>query len=347
MMELEPNEYYIYGSPLIEKITFLTIKASAEFSESSDVLLAAILAGKVDMTIKDLSLEQAFILQKRHTSHHPFFPTSMKWEYLVLNTDDPILSQKKIRQALLYGIDRKTILQEWLGGTVAPADTWFPPLHLATRAAEWFQYEYNPEKAKDILINAGWKMNQEGRLAKEGKVLTITLLTTSRNSLREQVLKAIAACWNELGIDVNIQLVEKKDLLDKVLPGRQFAGPTAVMIANEQAPDYNSYFSLHSSFVPTKENNQDGMNYAGYKSKEIDAWLDASENASTKTAYWDAMQKIQAILVQDLPCLPLYFYPMISSADEDLQNFKPSGSYSISSWNAAYWFWKTLKNHRK
>ena len=81
---LEKNEHYIYGSPLIEKITFLTIKDSAEYSTGSEVLFAAVLAGKVDVTLKDLTLEQALTLESRNTPHQPYFPPSMAWEHLVL-----------------------------------------------------------------------------------------------------------------------------------------------------------------------------------------------------------------------------------------------------------------------
>ncbi|MDD4663731.1 MAG: ABC transporter substrate-binding protein [Caldisericia bacterium] len=340
---LEQNEYFVYGPPLIEEITFLTIKDSAEFSHGSEVLFAAVLAGKVDVTLKDLTLEQALTLKSRNINHRSYFPPSMTWEHLILNTDDPILAQKKVREALLYGIDRKAIMLDIFTGQVSPANTWYPPLHPVTRNGAWVEFDYNPEKARNNFKEAGWNVDKDGWLSKNGKILSMTLITTKDNPLREKVQNAIADYWKQLGIQVTVQNEEKDFLFNRLLQNRLFSGPTAVMISIEQNPDYNSSICLHSQSIPSEQNHWTGMNYSAYHNPEVDAWLEASEQPNTKAEYYQYLLKIQITLIEELPCLPLYFYPLVSSAHEDLENFRPSGTSSLTVWNVANWYWKTLK----
>ncbi len=85
------------------------------------------------------------------------------------------------------------------------------------------------------------------------------------------------------------------------------------------------------------------MNYSSYHNPEVDAWLEASEQSHTKAEFDQYLLRIQMALVEELPCLPLYFHPLVSTAHEDLENFRPSGTSSLTVWNVANWYWKTLK----
>ena len=85
------------------------------------------------------------------------------------------------------------------------------------------------------------------------------------------------------------------------------------------------------------------MNYSAFHNPEVDTWLEASDHANTKSEYYDYLLMIQMTEVEELPRLPLFFYPSVSTAHEDLQNFRPSGTTSLAAWNVANWYWKTLE----
>ena len=72
---LEPNEYYLYGKPLLDNIIFRTI-------ESTDTLLASAIAGQVDMTLTGLTFDQAKQLEKQETDQLPVFTPSLTWEHV-------------------------------------------------------------------------------------------------------------------------------------------------------------------------------------------------------------------------------------------------------------------------
>ena len=106
-IQLEANENYIFGRPLLETITFRTIDATTS--------LAAAIAGNVDMTLTGLSFDQAMQLEKRESTQKPRLTPSLTWEHIDLNIDDPDLADKRVRQALLHAIE-SSIVDQFFGG---------------------------------------------------------------------------------------------------------------------------------------------------------------------------------------------------------------------------------------
>jgi peptide/nickel transport system substrate-binding protein len=150
---LEPNENYMYGKPLLDSFIFRTI-------ENTDTLLAAALAGNVDMTLSGLTFDQAIQLNKKtNIPQKAFFVPSLMWAHLDLNIDDPILSDIRVRKALLHGIDRQGISTQMFEGIQPVADSWLPPKHPAYNDKTIVKYAFDQKKAGELLDSAGWKLN--------------------------------------------------------------------------------------------------------------------------------------------------------------------------------------------
>ncbi len=84
------------------------------------------------------------------------------WEHIDINMDKPILKSKNVRKALLYGINRGDIVKYFFDNQLKVAHSWLPPKHPGYYP-KIKKYEYNPKKAVDLLIKAGWtKLNKNG-----------------------------------------------------------------------------------------------------------------------------------------------------------------------------------------
>jgi len=331
-IQLEANENYIFGKPLIETITFRTI-------ENTDTLLAAAIAGNVDMTLTGLSFDQAMQLEKRESTQKPRLTPSLTWEHIDLNIDNPDLADKRVRQALLHAIDRQSIVDQFFGGAQPVAHAWLPPRHYAYDDDSIVKYEFDKKKAGDLLDEAGWKLNAGGKREKDGKVLSITFMTTAQNKTREQVQAVVSSAWKEIGVDVITKNEQPTSFFNNTLRERQFKSPTACMYAWVMGPESNLYSIVNSTQIPTPANGFSGQNYTGFSDPIVDQiTLDNNKKLEKKEVY-AGLKKVQEILTRELPSLPLFYRVDVSSVDDALVNFKPQGTSSPITWNAPWWFW--------
>jgi len=331
-IQLEANENYIFGKPLIETITFRTI-------ENTDTLLAAAIAGNVDMTLTGLSFDQAMQLEKRESTQKPRLTPSLTWEHIDLNIDNPDLTDKRVRQALLHAIDRQSIVDQFFGGAQPVAHAWLPPRHYAYDDSTITKYEFDKKKAASLLDEAGWKLNANGKREKDGKVLTITFMTTAQNKTREQVQAVVSSAWKEIGIEVITKNEQATSFFTTTLRERKFEGPTAFMYAWVMGPESNLYSIVNSDQIPTPSNTFSGQNYTAFADSTVDQITKENMKKLDKKEVYEGLKKVQEILTRELPSLPLFYRVDVSSCDDAIVNFKPQGTSSPLTWNTPWWYW--------
>ena len=331
---LAPNEFYIYGKPLLDSITFRTI-------ENTDTLLAAAIAGNVDMTLTGLSFDQAKQLEKRKDiPEKAVFTPSLTWEHLDLNLDTPELSDVRVRKALLHGIDRQAIVEQFFGGAQPVAHAWLPPKHYAYNDAMITKYEYSKEKAAALLDEAGWKLNpKSGKREKDGKVFSITYMTTAQNKTREQVQAVVASGWKELGLEVVTKNEQATSFFGSTLRERKFKGPTAFMYAWIMGPDSNLYSIVNSKQTPTALNTWSGQNYTAFKDATVDKITLENQQKLSKQEVYDGLKIVQQILTRELPSLPMFYRVEVTTCHEAIMNYRPTGTSAPITWNTPWWYW--------
>jgi peptide/nickel transport system substrate-binding protein len=335
---LETNEHYLYGKPLIDNIIFRTI-------ENTDTLLAAAIAGQVDMTLTGLTFDQAKQLEKQAKDQIPVFTPSLTWEHCDLNCDNEFLSDPKVRQALLSSIDRQLITDQFFEGQQPVAHAWLPPKHPAFDDESITKWDYDIDKAIELFSEAGWNIEGEDKDAKmvneNGEQFTITFMTTSANKAREQVQAVISSGWEEnLKIKVNLKNEQATSFFTATLKERKFNGPSAAMYAWIMGPTSNLYSIVNSEQIPTEKNGWSGQNYTAYKNELVDELTSAILRMLDKQEIYNNLRLVQAELTRDIPSLPLFYRVDISSKHKNIANFKPTGTSSPITWNTAWWYWK-------
>lgn len=222
---------------------------------------------------------------------------SFGYTYLGYNLLNPLFSDKRVRQAITYAINKKEIIAGVLLGFGAPCTGPFPPESWAYNP-EAKDYEYNPEKAIQLLSEAGWKKNSEGLLQKNGKPFSFTVLVNQGNEARLKTAQIIKEQLKKLGIDMNIKVLEWQAMLHEFIHKKRFE---AVIMGWGLSRDPDIYDIWHSS--KTKEGE---FNFISYKNEEVDRLLiqgrQTFDIGKRKKIYY----KIHDILAEEQPTTFLY-----------------------------------------
>jgi peptide/nickel transport system substrate-binding protein len=147
-LEFTRNDNYFKGKPLIDKFVYRVMQA--------DVALAALQKGEIDL-LPGVPGKSVNDVKNNAKLRLITYPTYL-YNALMFNRTKPYLQDARISQAVLYAIDRKTYVDRILGGL---GDVWNSVIVQPDWVASNLnQYEYNPEKAKQLLKDAGWDPNR-------------------------------------------------------------------------------------------------------------------------------------------------------------------------------------------
>jgi peptide/nickel transport system substrate-binding protein len=293
--------------------------------ENTAALEANLLAGGLDMVAGELGLplDEALAFEKRHGGAFTvIYKPGLSYEHIDLNLDNPDLADRRVRQALLYAIDRQAISDQIFAGRDPVADSFVPPLDWMY-AKDVPRYPYDPEKAKALLEAAGWHaQNGEIRRKDDGRRLSFELATTSGNRTRELMEEVLQSQWRQIGVDIHLKNQPARVLFGETITKRQF---TMAMFAWTSAPEDLPRAELYSTEIPSPANNYSGQNHTGFKNPEADKLMDAIEielDRSKRAVLW---QQLQALYAGELPALPLYFRADAFILPKWLQGLTPTG----------------------
>lgn len=210
-VELVRNENYFEGKPFIDKIIYKVV--------NQDVAIGQLMAGELDhMPMKP---DQLDLLQGNKDLRIEEY-LDFGYQYMGINHDHPILKDQKVRQALMYGIDRQAMVESLLRGHGTVMNSHMPPVSWAYDAGSLQPYKYDPEKSKQLLAEVGWKeKNADGYLVKDGKVLEFTLRFPSGNKVREASAPLIQDDLKRIGVKINLEMMEFTTLSETVFDKRE------------------------------------------------------------------------------------------------------------------------------
>ena len=324
---LEPNETWYGEAPYFDRIVIRTI-------ENTAALEANLLSGSIDMIAGELGLtiDQGLAFAERHgDDYNVIFKPGLIYEHIDLNLDNPLLQDRRVRQALLYSLDREAMVEQLFQGKQPVANTNVSQL-------DWIYdegvrtYPYDPERAIALLEEAGYSELEDGvRQNAVGDKLSFEFMTTAGNRTRELVQQVLQSQWRDVGIEVVIRNEPARVYFGGTLSERKF---TAMgMFAWVSSPENVPRTILHSDHIPTAENNWAGQNYTGFSNSAIDALIEAAEVELDPDRRRELWRWIQAIYADELPVLPLYFRANTYVLPKWLDGVVPTGhQYGTSQW---------------
>jgi peptide/nickel transport system substrate-binding protein len=230
---------------------------------------------------------------------------SLGYTYIGYNLKNPLFQDRRVRRALTYAINREQIVQYVLYGLGVVATGPFPN-------QMWYwnpnvkPIPYDPQKARELLAEVGWKPNKNGILEKEGKPFRFTLITNSGNDTRRDVGVLVQRQLHEIGIDVTLELYEWSVFIKDFIDARHF---DACILGWGLSVDPDAYEIWHSSQI------EKGFNFTSYRNPEVDKLLVEGRREydirKRKQIYW----RIHELIADDQPYTFL-FVPLAISALE-------------------------------
>jgi peptide/nickel transport system substrate-binding protein len=304
----------------------------------TNTMEANLVSGTIDaISPLGLTFDQGIEIEKRiGDKFDVHFTEGLVWEHIDFNLDDPILKEKAVRQALAYGADRESISKELFAGKQPVAHGTEPP-RSPYHNPDVKKYPFDPAKAKQLLEEAGWKDNGKGVREKDGKRLTLQLMTTSGNKTREQVEVLLQSQWKEIGVDVQIKNEPAKVFFGETLRHRKY--PQMAMYAWTKDPVSLSDTLWRCDYIPSEKNSYQGQNQPGWCNKEAHQLMVDGSKELDDAKRAEMGKRFEAIYAEELPALPLYFRVNVSVTAHGLKNWKPTGTLQAVTWNAHQWAW--------
>ncbi|MBI5945139.1 MAG: peptide ABC transporter substrate-binding protein [Chloroflexi bacterium] len=314
---LAANEKYYLPKPFIEQVVFRYYPTSAS---AFDAYQQGQVLGISQLTNDVLPQALAEPTLSVHTSRLP------QLGLVFLNLNNPsaqFLQNEKIRQALLLGINRNTIVSHIMQGQAIIADGPILPGSWAYYN-EIQHYVYDPDAAMALLKDEGYVITAGGGdvRAKDGQPLTFVLVH-SDDTIHTQIAQTIQANWALIGVRIDLQSVTYDSLERDFLATRNYQAALAD-INTSRTPDPDPYLFWHQAEATG------GQNYSQWDSRTASEFIETARTQTDFESRARLYRNFQVIFTKEMPSLPLY-YPVYSyGVDAQVQGVQVAPMYDIS-----------------
>ena len=292
---LEANLDYYNPVPHIAKVVF-------KFFVAPEEMIAALNNNKIDAASYLAPEYYNEVIAPNSFNFHQLSLPQISGLFFNLNNDSLVVSSPNVRQALAYAIDKRTMVEEILPHQAQMIDGPILPNSFAFND-QINTYNYNPEKAKALLAEAGWELKTikdqagvEGTwLAKKEQILQIEI-TIPDNPQNLALAEKIKGYWETIGVKTTIKAVSGRDVQNSLAKTNSF---TVLLYSLFGSIDPDPYTFWHSS-------QRSALNIAGYGNKKVDKLLEdarVNNNIETRTAKY---KEFQILLTADAPAIFLY-----------------------------------------
>lgn len=324
------NDQYVLGRPKIDEI-------EVKFIADSNAIVVEMLSGAVDMTLgRAIALEQALSVQNGGAARAEATPFNLQRMYAqFINPRPAVLGDARLRQALLFAINRQEMIDNLEGGltvvpvSILPNDSQYPEVE-----ANVSRYPHDPLRAVQLLQDLGYVRGADGAYATAsgGKLGAIELRGITQDDHQLKLLFAIADYWQRLGIPADPVLIspqQNQDRADKAnRPGFALTGgPNSL----------GALPTMVSQQIPRAENNYVGNNSSGYSSPEYDALYQRYSTTIPRDERMRVLAQILEVFTRDLPFLPLYYRVEARVVGNRLSNLSPRTLDASPGWDVHLW----------
>jgi peptide/nickel transport system substrate-binding protein len=301
---LEANPDYHAGRPALDRLIYRVIPDTV-------VLLQELRAGGVDFIERPPLTEVGRL--KQTPGLKVLTTDNTSYTYFGFRQDIAPFDDIRVRRAFYHAIDIPAIVREVLQGYGTVSNGQFPPGSWAFDPSVK-PYAYDPNRAKALLAEAGWKPGPDGVLTKDGKRLSFSL----RHDQADQTVKDTAIIIQEflkkVGVEATIEPLDWPTFVKKLFAS-EFEG-IVVGWTNFHDPDPFAYSIWHSGQWKAR-------NFAHYKDPRADAALEAARRAGDQAERKRQYAEFSKILMEDAPYVFLYFPQQVYVTRQSYDGFVP------------------------
>lgn len=297
---LEKNDdYWGEGKPKLKQVIFQVIPDNAS-------RLNALKNGEIDLMdgtnpsdVKSIESNDQLKIWNR---------PPLNLGYFSFNVEEKPFDDKKVRQALSYAVDKKSLIDAFYAGNGEAAKNPMPP------TIEGFNddiepYEYDPEKAKKLLADAGYP---------DGFEMDLWTMTNPRPYLPQpqKIAEAIQSTFGKAGVKVNIKTFEWSTYIEKLEKGE---GPAFLLGWTGDNGDADNFL-----YALLDEDSIGSNNYSRYASDEVHKLLKDAQKEADNDKRMDLYKKAQEIIHDDAPWIPLVYAEEPLAGNASMQDYQPN-----------------------
>ena len=282
-LRLTRNEFYHLRPPKLKEVEFILSGGSSLLMyENDEIDISGI--GLLNL---DGILDPSNPLSEEVIQAPPTFDVA----YMGMNSSEPPFDDPKVRQAFNYAVNLEALTTTLMQGLRVPAKGILPP-GFPGYNPNVRGYEYNPEKARQLLSESKYGGNLE-----EFPRITLTL-PGSFGAAVDPSMEVLLQMWREnLGIEIDLLQTEWAIFLQDLNRRRfQMFGGLA-WIADYPDPE---------NFLDVLFHSESSNNHTNYTSKEVDALLEEARVEMDEQARFEIYHQVEDMILEDAPWIPLW-----------------------------------------
>jgi len=291
---LARNDGYWQGAPYLDTFIYKVVADSVAIG--NQLKTGEIDYGQIDPSqFSDLSAQSSLSVVTFPVAIFTFYAYNQNSTAKVAQ----MFSDKAVRQALLYALDRQGMADALYFKQAVVATSSMPPISWAYNKDAKPQYPHDPAKANSMLDAAGWAKGSDGIRAKGGQKLSFTMITNAGNKVRENSLVAMQDAWKQIGVDATPKLITFPQLVAQITNDRSY-DVFLVGFSWSAEPDQSALW--HS-----RNTAPGGFNGFSYKSSAMDKILDDAVATLDQNKRKQLYFQMQDILNDEVPAPILVF----------------------------------------
>ncbi|MBM4443154.1 MAG: peptide ABC transporter substrate-binding protein [Candidatus Rokubacteria bacterium] len=255
-----------------------------------------------------------------------------------IKTTHPVLTDPAVRQALNLLVDRASVQEQIYGRTgIATANFLNRPTRFESKATK---FEFNPDKAAQILEAAGWKKGSDGIRAKDGKKLKF-VYSTSINAPRQKNQAIVKQAAAKAGIDLELKSVTASVYFSSDVANpdtyTKFYTDLQMYTTTMTQPDPELFMNQFTSWeVASKDNKWQGRNITRWRNDEYDKLYRAAETELDPVKRAALFIKMNELVIQHVVVIPVVFRPRVAAVSNRM-HVEQSG-WDSDFWNLPNWY---------
>jgi len=248
-------------------------------------------------------------------------------------TKHPFLSDPAVRQALRLLVDRASVEKHIYGRTgVATGNFLNNPERFVSKNTKW---EFNVDKANQLLEEAGWKRGPDGVRAKDGKKLKL-VYQTSINAPRQKTQAIVKQACQKAGIDIELKSVTasvyfSSDVANPDTARKFYSDIQMYTIGSPSVPDPGRFMQQFVSWeIASKDNKWQGSNPTRWRNEEYDNIFRAAQDELDPVKRAALFIKMNDMVVEDVAVIPVVNRRWVAAMSHKLKA-------TLSGWDNDFW----------
>jgi peptide/nickel transport system substrate-binding protein len=296
------------GRPYLDRVVFRVIP-------EPPTALTELSTGDVDFLVMP-PYQQAEMIDSAPSTHIAAYP-DRAFVLIGWNQRRPPFQDVRVRRALTMAIDRQQIVNAVLYGYGSLANATVPSFFKQFDPEAGADLTYNQQGALDLLAQAGYTRGPDGKLQNAaGQPLRFALSTNHGNQTRADIAAIVQAQLGQIGVDVQVQIIEFSTLLDRI-NNPQTRDFDAVLIG------WRTEFRVDDTDLFHCEKMNEPFQWVSHCDKRLDALMDTLPLIVDPTASLPLWREYQKLIAEQQPYTFIYFSERIEGVSDRLRNVKP------------------------